>query len=247
MNPLRLLVNGTCLSRGPGSWPYFLESQLQAHMVNLSVAGVGNSYVFESTMRELCRRTYDLVVLTWSTSHHVAVRVDDIEQFRDSKNTSLHQSSVNDWPEKIESPVNDQDYVEKNWIMNVGSMTGIRDSVSRFFDFYHTYVKFPQSLERDLTNIIAMQSFLRCQNTPYLFVYTRPIKRYQRFDYLYRQIDWSAWYLEHSLPTIAQLENGRYSSNDDLWVNTDGHRLYADLLCQHIQNQIIDQQSKASS
>lgn len=243
--PLRVLVNGTCFCRGPDSWPYFLESSMQSNMVNLSVAGVGNSYIFETTMREVCRRPYDLVIVTWSTSHHIALRVDDINQFSDSKNTSFYQSSVNDWPEKIVHPINDQDYVEKNWIMNVGKMSGIKDTVSDFFDNFQTYVKFPQSLEQDLTHIISLQSFHKIKNIPYLFVYTRPIKQYERFRYLYDQIDWTKWYSKTTIVEIGQMNGGQYHSHDERGANTEGHRLYANLLHEFIQTNIIVGQNKA--
>lgn len=246
--PKRLLVNGTCISRGPDSWPYFFEKHMAVDMVNLSVAGVGNTYVFETTMRELSRRSYDLVIVTWSTSHHVAVRVDDIARFADSQNTSLYQSSINDWPDKIIEPINDQDYVEKNWIMNVGHMSGIKDSVARFFTYYQNFVKFPQSLERDLTHIIAMQSYLQVKAIPYVFMYTRPIARYPRFDYLYRQIDWTKWYQDYTMKEIQQLEDGRYDSDRDpavttVWANPDGHALFARLLYDFVAANVIDPQN----
>lgn len=244
---MNVLINGTCLSRGPGSWPYHLQTLLSADMINLSLAGVGNNYVFESSMRELCRRSYDLVILTWTTSHHVTLRVDDINRFSDSKNTSLYQSSMNDWPEKIVSPVNDQDRVEKDWIMNVGNMAGSRDTVSRYFDHYLAYEKFPQSLERDLTHIIAMQSFLKVNSVPYVFLYTRSIKRYRRFDYLYQQIDWSRWYLDRDLKTISTQEDSRYSSDDARWANEEGHRLYASLLHGFICDRILPNLGTQSS
>jgi hypothetical protein len=245
---MNILVNGTCLSRGPGTWPYHLQSLLGTDMTNLSLAGAGSMYIFESTLRELCRRHYDLVILTWTNSHHVSIRIDDISQFSDSQNTSLYQSAANDWPEKIVEPINDQDYVEKNWIINAGYMNGVKDSVSRFFEYYQTYVKFPQSLELDLTHIISMQSFLKVKGIPYLFLYANPTKQYQRFDYLYNQIDWSKWYLNHTLKSIAQLEDGRYASKDDdgMWVSKEGHKVFADFLYDFITANIIDLRNRAS-
>jgi hypothetical protein len=131
--------------------------------------------------------------------------------------------------------------------MNVGHMAGINDCVSRFFEYYQTYVKFPQSLEQDLTHIISMQSFLKVKRIPYLFLYTRPIKQYQRFDYLYNQIDWSKWYLDHSLKSIAQLENGRYSNKDEpeMWVTKEGHKVFAELVYNFITTNIIDLKNNA--
>lgn len=242
---MRLLVNGTCVSRGPLSWPYFLESRLKASMVNLSIAGVGNTYVFETTMRELCRHRYDLVIVTWTDSHHLAVRVDDIHKFSDSKNTSLYQSSVNDWPEKIVEPINDQDHVEKDWIINVGHLMGMQDSVAQFFQHHQNYVKFAQSLERDLTHVVALQSYLKTNDIPYVFVYTRNMKRYPRFDYLYDAIDWTKWYLETTIVEIGQIHDGRYHSDDGRGANTEGHGLYADLLAEFIETKVIEPRNKA--
>jgi len=244
---MNLLVNGTCLSRGPGSWPYHLQNMLAADMVNLSLAGVGNTYIFESTLRELCRRLYDLVILTWTNSHHMPIRVDDISKFADSNYTSLHQSSVNDWPEKIVYPVNDQDYVEKNWILDNGFFFGANDSVSQIFEHYHGIVKFAQSLERDLTYIISLQSFLNVNGIPYVFLYPRKLNQFQRFDYLYQQIDWTKWYLQHDLKTISIQDDGRYRGDDGRYADVSGHRLYATYLYQFICDRIMPDLGTQSS
>ena len=62
---MKILVNGGSISRGPGSWPYCIESELNAKLVNLSQSGSGNTYIHETTIAELAQRNYDLVLIQW--------------------------------------------------------------------------------------------------------------------------------------------------------------------------------------
>ena len=67
---MRILVNGTCASRGEGSWPYFLDQFIDCSVINLSVSGLGNAYIHETTVNELAKRSYDIVLVMWGNSLH---------------------------------------------------------------------------------------------------------------------------------------------------------------------------------
>jgi hypothetical protein len=58
----------------------------------------------------------------WSGLQRVDVQVEDINLFDQTVYTSYSQSKLNDWPEKIVYPINDQDYVEKNWVFCCNNM-----------------------------------------------------------------------------------------------------------------------------
>lgn len=238
---MKLLINGICRSRGPGSWPYFLQAQLGCNLVNLSIAGSGGAYIHETTISELSKRSYDLVIVMWNTSHHVSVKVNNINKYSDSTNTSLYQSNANDWPEKIVEPLNDQDYVEKNWILGVGQYKNLDDSVAQFYSNYFDAVKFKQSVESDIIRVISLQSFLKSRNQPYVFLYSEKHQKWKQFEHLYNQIDWSNWYQDITLEDIANEDNGRLKSDDPgLGTAPEGHEIYAELLVQHINNKVIN-------
>ena len=238
---MKILINGICKSRGPGSWPYFLQEMLNCDLVNLSLSGVGGSYLLETTITELTKRAYHLVIIMWNTPHYTSFKVDDITKYADSKNTSLYQSSVNDWPEKIIEPINDQDYVEKNWIMGTGHKQEPLDSVAKFFSVYHSAVKYKQTVENDLIRIISLQSYLKYHKQPYLFTYGETIRQWKQYAHLYNQIDWSNWYLDDTINNIANRDNGRLKSEDSALGDTpEGHKIYAELLATHITKQLLN-------
>ena len=233
---MNILLTGNCNSRGPGSWPYYLKDILNCDLVNLSIAGSGNAYIYEATILELAKRSYDLVLIMWGESTHTGVPVNSISKYADSENTSLHQSSVNDWPEKIVYPVNDQDYGPKNWITNAGWRSGKNDSVAKFFKQYHQAVTYEQTLESDIVRMIGLQSFFKATGQSYLFLYGRTYTKFKRFEHLYRLIDWSQFYQEDTLMQIANRNNNELMGDDNKYPNTKGHQLYAELLSRQIRS-----------
>jgi hypothetical protein len=231
---MNILLVGNCNSRGPGSWPYYLKDILDCDLVNLSIAGSGNAYIYEATISELSERPHDLVLIMWCQSTHTGIPVNDISKYADSENTSLYQSSVNDWAEKIVDPINDQDYVPKNWILNAGYNSGKTDSVAKFFKHYHQTVTYEQIVESDIYRMIGLQSFFKSTNQPYAFLYCRPYTKFKRFKNLYKLIDWSCFYQEDTLMQIASRNNNELMGSDNALPNTAGHQLYARLISQHV-------------
>jgi hypothetical protein len=71
-----VLANGCSFSRGPGSWPYALQSIYNFNLVNLAQSGAGNTYIFESTVLEISQRVYDLVLIMWSDPNRIDYRFD---------------------------------------------------------------------------------------------------------------------------------------------------------------------------
>jgi lysophospholipase L1-like esterase len=57
---MTILVTGASFSYGPGSWPELLNA------TNLSCMDVGNRYIAETTIAELNKNTYNLVIVMWS-------------------------------------------------------------------------------------------------------------------------------------------------------------------------------------
>lgn len=221
---MNVLLNGTCSSRGPGSWPYYLNCNL----VNLSLSGAGNAYIHDTTIAELAKRSYDVVVVMWGESQHCSIKVDDITKFADSKNTSLYQSSLNDWAGKVSYPVDDRTYVDKNWILNAGYLNNMNDSVSKFFKEYHKHITHSQILEADITRMISLQGVLKTLKQPYLFLYGRPFKKLKRFDHLYNLIDWDNFYIADSLMEIADRTNDH--EVDNKYPGQAGQQYYAGLI-----------------
>lgn len=164
-----ILINGCSFSRGPNSWPYYLDQYLDAQIYNLAQAGSGNTYIRQSTISELSIRRYNLVIILWTGPERIDVQVEDIDFF-DTPYTSKYQSMQNDWPEKIVYPINDQDYVQKNWVFGTGYIN--RDPFllkNELFQGLYRHVGFEQHQQRSLIDMICLQDFLKSRNMPYAF------------------------------------------------------------------------------
>jgi len=224
---MKILVNGASNSRGPGSWPYYLQSSLGCELVNLALGNAGATYVHETTISELSQRTYDYVLIMWPTFGRIDVQVSNIKKYKDSTRTSVYQSAQNDWPEKVNHPLNDQDYVQKNWIFSVGDNKA-SDSTGEFLNKYHNITDHALIYRNEIIRIISTQSFLKTQNIPYLFMFWKPFKRFPRYESLYNLIDWNDFYLEDDLQSIGQ-RNG-WVKDDKLHLDPQAHKQYASLL-----------------
>lgn len=206
---MRILVNGGSISRGPGSWPYAVQRELTADLVNLAQAGSGNSYVHETTIAEIAQRDYDLVLVQWTAFTRFDYKVENPSLFSKSIYTSNYQSSQNDWPEKQIHPVNDQDYVEKDWIFGCGVVNKVETDLTTkqaFEDFYN-YAGNSEYMYHALMKIISLQSFLQVKKVPYLFCFGRPLKVLNRYKHLWDQIDQSRMFTDQYLLEISEKNN----------------------------------------
>ena len=203
---MNILVNGGSLSRGPGSWPYVIGSALEANIVNLSLAGSGNTYVHETTIAELAQRQYDLVLIQWTPFLRFDFKVKDINQFDNTIFTSKYQRSQNDWPEKVIEPINDQDYVEPNWIFGCGvaANNDPDPTLNDAFGGFYRYCGPSEQMYHSVMKIVSLQSFLKLRGIPHLSVFGRHFRIPSRFSYLSALIDWDLVYTDHYILNIAE-------------------------------------------
>ena len=228
-----ILINGCSFSRGPGSWPYHLKN---ATVTNLAQAGAGNTYIHDTTIAELAQRSYDQVVIMWTGLSRIDFKVNNIDYFSESKYTSLYQSLQNDWPEKIIEPVNDQDYVEKNWVFGCGHLNNEPAMTkSHMFDWAYRYQDQPEFVYNFLIKAISLQSFLKQMNTPYVFAFYQDyVDQLQQNSALYQLLDQRYIYNEQNIYQITQSNN---------WYDADGfhpgpqaHQAWATLIDNFIDN-----------
>ena len=189
---MNILVNGCSFSRGPNSWPYYLNC---TSIVNLACSGAGNTYISDTTIRELTKRTYDHVIIMWSGLW----RYDLQSTFNKTSYCSEYQSLQNDWPEKIIYPINDQDYVEKDWIFSCGhvnkegslTQSGIFTGIYKYSTDEHLY-------NISYMKMLALQSYCQANKIKYTFSFYKP------YPVDWNIIDKKQCVTEHNIYKIAQ-------------------------------------------
>lgn len=232
---MNILVNGTSISRGDKSWPYCLQQLIgSCNIINLAQAGSGNTYIHESTVAEIAQRKYDLVLLQWTYVDRLDARIKDINKFADSEYTSNFQSKQNDWPSKKIIPVNDQDYVQKDWVFGCGYLNERKDdSIGKLFKEYYNVTGFAEHMNSSLIKIISLQNTLKALGIPYLFIEYRPMAKFERFDHLYQLIDWSQFASTPNLFDIAQKHN---ALDDTLHPSLECQGMFAEQLYAELCN-----------
>jgi hypothetical protein len=201
---MKILTSGCSFSRGPTAWTNHVAKLANAELVNLAQAGAGNTYISRSILHELQHRTYDLVLVMWSGLERIDVQVSDIQQFSETSYTSNYQSKQNDWPEKIVCPVNDQDYVQKNWVFGVGHLNGDKTLLkSGLFDKLYRYQGFDEHLQRSLYDMISLENYLKFNSIPYVFSFYQNYIRGNCFDCL----DWNNIFNEDNLFDLTKIKN----------------------------------------
>ena len=235
---MKTLINGCSFSRGPGSWPYCLKSVDQTQLINLSQAGAGNSYIHESTISELAFRQYDLVIIMWTGISRIDFKVGSIDYFKDSKYTSLYQHTRNDWPEKIVDPMNDQDFVDKEWVFGCGHINNEKHITdSKLFAGIYKHLEYKDFIFHFLIKVISLQNMLTEMKIPFVFsFYENYINDLQIFPELCKLIKWNNVFLDQNINDIA---------NTNQWLDVDGchpgksaHKLYAEYLDKFIEEKI---------
>jgi hypothetical protein len=230
-----VLANGCSFSRGPGSWPYALQSLYNFDLANLAQAGAGNTYIFESTVSEIANRNYDLVLIMWSGPNRIDYRVDT--EFR-TPYTSAYQSLKNDWPEKVIYPINDQDYVQKDWVFSCGYLNVDKELKGLFAPYYRN-VSYSQMVDSFLIRVISLQDILKQKGIPYIFsFYNNYVDEIKSLNpALCKLIDWDNCCITNNIDTIMRQHN---------WFDTDGshpgpqaHIAWAEELKKHITQRCI--------
>ena len=233
MNRTNILVNGCSFSRGPGSWPYFLKN---ATVTNLAQAGAGNTYIHETTVAELAQRSYNFVVIMWTGIHRVDFKVSNIDHFANSAYTSRYQSLQNDWAEKVINPINDQDYVEKNWVFGCGHLNNENAMTkTQMFNSVYRYLDGPEFGYNFLVKLISLQSLLKQMNIPYVFTFYQDyVDQLQQHSALYQLLDQQHIYNEQNISQIMKLNN--WYSVDRFHPGPQAHRVWATLIDNFIDN-----------
>jgi hypothetical protein len=237
---MNILVNGTSISRGDKSWPYYLQHLIgSCNIINLAQAGSGNAYIHESTVVEIAQRKYDLVLIQWTYVDRLDVRVKDISKFSDTEYTSKFQSEQNDWPSKQIYPTNDQDYVQKDWVFGCGYINERKDdSIGRLFKEYYNVTSFAEHMNASLIKIISLQNTLAALNIPYLFIEYRPMVQFDRFAHLCELIDWSQF---ANTPHLFDIAQERGALDDTLHPSTECHAIFANHLYTELCNRKLVQ------
>jgi hypothetical protein len=223
---MNILVGGPSPSRGEGTWPYLLQEYTGGNLVNLSQAGAGNDYIYSSVMEELAVRKYDLVVIMWSDFRRLDVKVSNINHFNTTQYTSEYQRKQNDWPSKVIYPVNDQDYVDPNWVFGCGYInTGNSESqtLANLFENYYKYTDYNSHYLRGLTRILGMQGFLKSMDIPYQFCFVRELRDLKTYPELYNLLDQSAMVNDITVHTYATQLNSWF---DPTHPGAEAHKLY---------------------
>jgi hypothetical protein len=229
--PIDLLVNGCSFSRGPTAWPYHLDG---VDVTNLACAGAGNTYIHDTTISELSKRSYDFVAVMWSGIARVDVKVNDINRFKGSAYTSQYQSANNDWPGKKICPVNDQDYIEKDWVFGCGFINQEDAMVkSKLFDQLYYYQNLRQLTYGLLINMISLQSVLKQMNVPYLFSYYNDYEsELKSWPELYAMLDNANIYSSQNIYTITK--NNNWYDEDGIHPGLSAHQEWARLIQPYI-------------
>lgn len=225
---MRILANGPSPARGPGSWPYCMAEHYRADLVNLGQAGAGNIYIADSTISELSQRKYDFVAVMWADLRRYDIKVGNIDAFDDTIYTSKYQKTMNDWPKKVISPVNDQDYVDDNWVFGCGYLKTMDPSIVKLFDSYYKHTDVRSQYFTSYCRMLSLQGFLKSINQPYVFVSTRPLTTLSPFAHLYQQLDFNHIVNDHTVFHFAEkLDNWE---SDRVHPGPDAHRAYWDYL-----------------
>lgn len=221
----KMLINGCSFSRGPGSWPYHLGYDI----VNLAQAGAGNTYIHETTISELARREYDAVTIMWSGPTRVDLRVENVNLFTNTKYTSAYQLTQNDWPEKIVHPINDQDYVEPNWLFGCGYVN--RDIIltkSQIFEHIYKYQSINEFNQGFLIKLISLQNTLKQLGVPYLFTFYHPYFDSMKHYDLFKLVDTNSIYNSTNITDIMQ--EHQWYDEDGFHPGVRAHQAWAEII-----------------
>jgi hypothetical protein len=203
------------------------------NLVNLAQAGAGNTYIQESTVEELSKRNYDYVIIMWSGLSRIDYKIENINLLIDSKYTSRYQKLRNDWEGKLITPVNDQDYVDDNWVFGCGVLNKeLALTKTNIFNSIYKHLGYKQFVYHSLQKMISLQSFLKAQNIPYLFTFYQDyLTELQIQPSLYNLLDQTNIYNKKNIFSIAKDFN---DIDETLHPNTKTHFEWSKLLKEFI-------------
>ena len=233
---MKILVNGCSFSRGPISWPYYLSGLTDItgqNVINLACAGAGNTYIHDTTTRILYDQPFDLVLIMWTGMTRVDMQVENIGQFDGTKYNSKYQKTRNDWSEKIISPVNDQSFVEDDWLFG-GGVLGRDAELTKIFKPIYQYTSQPQFVNKFIVNIVGLQNTLKQLKIPYAFsFYTDYVKEIAHS----KMIDWENCILSDNIHEIAKRLNSY--DQDDFHPGLQANKQWAQCVMKHLHDKNI--------
>jgi hypothetical protein len=249
---MKILINGSSVSAGTidwkcdpdtqdlipyqPTWPYHLQKKLDCDMINLAIAGAGNTYIHETTISEISQRSYDLVLIMWCDFERTDIRIKNPELFSSLCYTSQFQSKKR-LNNHVSDIVIDADFIQQDWIF-AGEYWQFdknhpNSAVNKLFE--HCNFTNPNiQLENSLIRIISLQSVLKSLNIPYRFLFYKPLVGQHRFANLVKLIDWQHVFDVH-LFSLAH-NNNRWN-HDNKHPTVEAYSAYADLLADHLKNQ----------
>jgi hypothetical protein len=230
-NNKRVLVNGCSFSCGPDTWPYYLQKKIGFNLINLAQGSAGNKYIHDSTIDELSQRKYDMVIIMWSGLGRFDCQVEDISLFEQSRWTSLQQKRHNDWPGKIIHPINDQDYVDENWIFACMNNNEYLKKI-KFGDTHFKYVGIEQLQLQFLRYMISLQSILKQLEIPYLFTFYMDYYKELKDNKLFCMIDHDNVFDVENIYNITVKNN--WFNKDKIHPGNQAHTMWADIISTHL-------------
>lgn len=234
----RFLINGCSFTRGPVAWPYHLKSIDQQSFTNLALSSAGNTYIHESTIYELSQRSYQGVIIMWSGLSRVDAKVESIDLFDNTWYTSNFQRTTNDWQEKIVEPINDQDYVDPDWVFGLGHQN--QDPViteRKIFDGLYRYQNLKQFAFHFLIKLISLQNTLKSMNIPYVFTFYQPYQMVlQTETNLCKLVDWNNIYTKQNIYEIAKQNN---DVDQDNHPGLKSNQIWAEIMDKVISTKIL--------
>jgi len=209
----RVLVSGCSFSTGKKSWPNQLQQKCGFQLVNLAQSAAGNLYIHNSIISELARRDYDFVIVMWSGLGRVDLQVQDISFFSDIECTSAKLYLKNDWPDKVIHPIDDREYIEKNWVF-VNNYNDPKLQKMRICESNFKYQGFNEKATQSLMYMISLQNTLKQLGIRYVFSFYIDYDHRLKEHYLYKLLDTKYIFNEKNLGTIFLANN---------WVDEEKH------------------------
>jgi hypothetical protein len=169
----------------------------------------------------------------WADLRRYDIKVANIDNFADTIYTSKHQKTMNDWPGKQIFPINDQHYVDDNWVFGCGYLNNKDPSIENLFDSYYKNTDKDSQYFTSYCRMLSLQGFLKSIKQPYLFVSTRQLVKLNRFQHLYNQLDFDRIVNDISIFDFSKKLNSW--DLDQIHPGPAAHQAYCNHLLQYIE------------
>jgi hypothetical protein len=177
---MKILIVGSSVNIIPQSWTEFFKQYSGYEIVNLSLVGVGNSFIHQNIILEVSQRSYDLVLPIWNNYKWVDFR----NGYYEINPHYLHGNNSN------------KHFIRQDWMHYNTEITNprINELKKTLFETHKHFHSESLLIETTLINIISTQSFLKANDIPYLHCFYRKFPMLKRFEKLNQLIDHSTVY-----------------------------------------------------